>query len=53
MPSGEIAQIFAACDGYRFARLRTRRDQAADALASARRAAAAIREALAPREISA
>ena len=53
MPSREIAAVFAACDGYRFARVRTGRDQAADALTSARRAAAAIREALAPREVPA
>ncbi len=53
MPSADIARVFAACDGYRFARLQTRRDQAADALAAARRAAAAIRETLAPTEMSA
>jgi hypothetical protein len=53
MPSREIAAVLAACDGYRFARLETRRDQAAEALAAARHAAAAIRRALEPREMSA
>ena len=50
MPSREIAAVFEACYGYRFARRETRREQAAEALAAARRAASEIRRALEPRE---
>jgi hypothetical protein len=55
MPARDIAAVLAACDGYRFARRETRREQAAESLAAARRAAAEIRRATEPppRELSA
>lgn len=48
MPTRDVAAVFAACDGYRFARRETRREQAAESLAAARRAAAGIRESSEP-----
>ena len=55
MPARDIAAVLGACDGYRFARRNTRREQAAEAVAAARRAAAEIRRATepAPEELSA
>lgn len=48
MPARDIAAVLAACDGYRFARRETRREQAAESLAAARRAAVEIRRATEP-----
>ncbi len=48
MPTRDVAAVFAACDGYRFARRETRREQAAESLAAARRAAAGIRRSTEP-----
>ncbi len=48
MPARDVAAVLSACDGYRFARRETRREQAAESLAAARRAAAEIRRSTEP-----